>query len=270
MAALELAFADKADTYVWFDLFSNNQHVAVDLNFDWWCNTFLTAIRKIGHTFIILTPWDNPIPFERAWCLFEFYCAVMTGAKLEVAMRDNEHQRFFTDMRRNPRASYNRMLGNINLERSECWNPDDQRRIFEAVESMDGGIAKLNKTVLGAMRDAVTSLLANHSASSSRQKELDMKLSHGSVLDCQGKNKEALVLYHECLEGFHSLHGKDSAEVATTYNNMAGVYNEQGEYNKALVYYEKSYHILKIRLGKDHASTKDVQKNIDIVHRKIT
>jgi hypothetical protein len=29
-------FRDSPDTIIWFDLFSNNQHKAMDLDFDWW------------------------------------------------------------------------------------------------------------------------------------------------------------------------------------------------------------------------------------------
>ena len=65
MDALEYHLRDEPDIIIWFDLFSNNQHKAVDLNFDWWCNTFKSAIQEFGRTIMVLAPWSNPIPFTR-------------------------------------------------------------------------------------------------------------------------------------------------------------------------------------------------------------
>ncbi len=85
--ALEHHFvASQPDIYIWFDLFSNNQHKAPNLPFEWWRDTFLNAIGKIGRVVMVLSPWNNPIPFTRAWCLWEIYCAVSTESKFEVAI----------------------------------------------------------------------------------------------------------------------------------------------------------------------------------------
>jgi hypothetical protein len=37
----------EAEVVVWFDLFSNNQHKAVDLDFSYWATTFQSAIRRL-------------------------------------------------------------------------------------------------------------------------------------------------------------------------------------------------------------------------------
>ena len=60
--ALEYHFRDNPDVIVWFDLFSNNQHRACELEFDWWHTTFKSAIQDFGHTVIVFAPWNNPIP----------------------------------------------------------------------------------------------------------------------------------------------------------------------------------------------------------------
>jgi hypothetical protein len=48
--ALEYHLRDTPDIMIWFDLFSNNQHRATGLDFNWWCNTFKSAIRDFGRT----------------------------------------------------------------------------------------------------------------------------------------------------------------------------------------------------------------------------
>ena len=68
--ALQHHFSSEPDVYIWFDLFSNNQHKAPNLPFEWWSDTFKNAIGKLGRVVMVLSPWNNPIPFTRAWCLW--------------------------------------------------------------------------------------------------------------------------------------------------------------------------------------------------------
>lgn len=82
VSALENHFSGAMDTIIWFDLFSNNQHKAVDLDFSWWCGTFQSAIKEFNHTVMILTPWKDPIPLTRGWCIFELYCTNVTNSKI--------------------------------------------------------------------------------------------------------------------------------------------------------------------------------------------
>ena len=51
--ALSNHFHYSPDIIIWFDLFSNNQHKAIDLDFNWWCNTFKSAIETFGHTVMV-------------------------------------------------------------------------------------------------------------------------------------------------------------------------------------------------------------------------
>ena len=67
ISALEDHFRDQPDIIIWFDLFSNNQHKAGILDFNWWCNTFKSAIQQFGHTVMVLAPWSDPIPLKRGW-----------------------------------------------------------------------------------------------------------------------------------------------------------------------------------------------------------
>ena len=57
---------DLSDVVIWFDLFSNNQHSAPNLDFDWWSTTFRSAIQQLGHVIVILAPWSEPTPLKRA------------------------------------------------------------------------------------------------------------------------------------------------------------------------------------------------------------
>ena len=98
-------------------------------------------------------PWNNPIPFTRAWCLWEIYCAVKTGSKFEVAITPDQHTAFVKGITSNSGEFY-QMLADINVEKSEAWSATDKERIFDAVKS-SVGFAELNAMVIGKMREWV-------------------------------------------------------------------------------------------------------------------
>ncbi len=60
--ALQHHFSHEPDVYLWFDVFSNNQHSASSFPFEWWKDTFMNAIGKLDRVVMILFPWYNPIP----------------------------------------------------------------------------------------------------------------------------------------------------------------------------------------------------------------
>jgi hypothetical protein len=93
VSALQHHFRDRPDIVIWFDLFSNNQHRASELPFEWWSTTFREAIQSFGYTVLVLAPWNDPIPLKRAWCLFEIYQTVSTGSKFEIAMSNVDTRR---------------------------------------------------------------------------------------------------------------------------------------------------------------------------------
>eukprot|EP01041_Mallomonas_annulata_P010397 gene10397-21682_t len=129
VTTLELHFQNTPDIYIWFDLFSNNQHAGPSLDFHWWSTTFTSAIEQFHYTVMVLSPWHDPIPLTRAWCLFEL-------------------------MAKEGTITLNRMLGNIDCRRSECWKEEDRVRIFSVVENTVG-FDKVNSTAFALMRDWV-------------------------------------------------------------------------------------------------------------------
>ena len=156
VSALENHFSDAMDTVIWFDLFSNNQHKATELHFDWWCGTFKSAIQEFGHTVMILAPWNDPIPLTRGWCIFELYCTNVTNSKMkyflvhlvvylsqyigrfDVAMPKDAREDFLRDMEEDVMKSIDIMHSKIDARNSTCFKPEDLARIHEAVEQTVG------------------------------------------------------------------------------------------------------------------------------------
>ena len=66
---------------------------------------------------MVISPWKDPIPFTRAWCLFEMYVTKVTNSTFEVAMSEEEKADFLKTIK-SDNTQYFQMLGNINVEKS--------------------------------------------------------------------------------------------------------------------------------------------------------
>lgn len=82
---------------------------------------------------MILTPWNNPSTFTRAWCLFEIYCTIITESKFDITMSNKENIDFFASIR-NDSNNFFLMLSTIDIKNSESWIPDDRIKIFDVIE----------------------------------------------------------------------------------------------------------------------------------------
>ena len=59
---------------------------------------------------------------------------------------------------------------------------------------------------------------------------------------------------------------QNSESAAQCYNNIALLYEKQGEYEKALEYYKKALNIRKEKLGKEHPDTATIYNNIAVIY----
>ena len=55
--------------FYWFDCVSVDQHASQSFPREWWSTTFRDAIGAMGHTVMVLAPWERPYTLTRAWCL---------------------------------------------------------------------------------------------------------------------------------------------------------------------------------------------------------
>ena len=96
-----------------------------------------------------------------ARCTYEIFCGHDTGALVEVAMTHAEYVSFIDTIKVNYGA-VNRMLAVVDVRNtnwnSECWNPDDKRRIFEAVER-GAGFEAISAAVMTEMRGCLVAMV---------------------------------------------------------------------------------------------------------------
>jgi hypothetical protein len=59
---------------IWMDLFSINQHETLEDVFSTdWIALYSSLLSSFTHSLLVMTDWDEMIPFTRTWCLFELF-----------------------------------------------------------------------------------------------------------------------------------------------------------------------------------------------------
>jgi hypothetical protein len=228
--ALEAFFADKGGVIIiWLDLFSTSQHSTFSKPPEWWQQTFITAIGQMGQMVMVMTPWDNPICLTRAWCLIELFACRNSGSHFGVAFPPAERVRFLEQITENHGAFYD-MLSKVNTEKSECSRDTDRDRIFTAVRGLDGGFSGLDRSVLSTMTEWL-------------ERQLEEKIAGAAAS------------------------GQEDVE-CRMMDALAGLFDDKGDYDRALPMYEECLAKRKRVLGEDHPDTKQAQRNRDICERK--
>jgi hypothetical protein len=254
--ALQYHFRNEGDIVIWFDLFSNNQHKAVDLDFSWWCNTFKSAIRDFRRTVMVMAPWHHPIPLSRGWCLFELFCTAETRSRFEVAMSKAHQELFFKDLReKDVRVAIDDMLSIIDCAKSECFKPEDLDRIFAVVRSTVG-FNRINSLVFEQLRGWVVEVTKAAMESEVEEiKHLGLMHSLAGLYSGQGEFDLALPLSLDCLARRTSILGEDHADTLKSTNELAVLYTKQGQYELALPLYDQCLLKRTATLGNDHIDT---------------
>ncbi len=185
------------DVILWFDLFSNNQHKAVEYDFYWWSHTFRSAIHEIDHTLMIFAPWNNPIPLTRAWCIWELYCTIDSNSHFAIALSDSEKKKFIEEIKENATDVINRMLAIIDSQNSSAFIKADEERIHQAVidtigfNTMNSLIfEKLREWVIWAAKHELDEIIVSESLDVLPRIELEYALS--DLYLSQGNYTEAL------------------------------------------------------------------------------
>ena len=250
----------------WVDAFVNDQWNAPNLPYEWWSGTFSSAIGEIGHTMLVLSPWDGPIPLTRAWCLWEILCTIKNKAELTVQLSTNEREAFVSTLRTNY-SHIMKAFSKIDVANSEAWNPNDKGMIFAAVEAEVGGFGAVNNTICAQMRDWLARTARSLAVEGDPGKELtvnelDDLTRAADLLSDQGKMEEALEMYLKALDGYTHVVGVDDERTLNTTNNLAVLYSEQGRFQEAETMFRKALESKQKILGFANEDTLDTATNL--------
>jgi len=138
---------DESTCFVWFDIFSVNQHSGIE-DFGHWSESFQSAIRKIGRAWIIFIPF-LPVWLERSWCLFELYAMVEGGVPFEILLPSAEEDEFTKYLIGGGKVED--AISKIDIRKATAFKQSDKDNINQIVAASMGH-AKLNELVTTEMR----------------------------------------------------------------------------------------------------------------------
>lgn len=274
------------DPIIWFCLFCNNQHKLDELDFEWFHKTFQSAVADIGHTVMVMSPWDDPRPFTRAWCIWEAYASATNKDVLfEIAMSESDRLKFINDVTKDPRGATDKMLATVRAENSQCFKEEDRKKIFKVIRETVG-FPKINSMVFEQYRSwairvsthaflqsmATVALLHKGQgqyamaenllvdcvkrASESLGLEHQSTLAYSNHLAClymdRGKPMEAHGLVVECLETRRKVLGELHADTLASMISKARWYTAMGQYSDAQPLLEDCLSKRKKSLCMDH------------------
>jgi tetratricopeptide (TPR) repeat protein len=225
--------------YVWFDLFTNSQHesTCVIRPFSWWSGTFLNAIKSIGWLLLVLEPSDNPVIFTRVWCIWELYCAYVSGCRIDAGMSEAElgrfHRRILLDSQScdwdfdQERSNFFAMVAHIDIRAADAMRPSDKAQIFAVIEGTVGFHA-LNSTVTDCLRQWVIA---------------DFQRTMESIDSSSGTNCELYEEQKQDLKNMLDVRRKNRVPVDASMLHykqaLANLYRQVGNYNAAVELLEK-------------------------------
>eukprot|EP01039_Chlorochromonas_danica_P005010 gene5011-5501_t len=256
------------DPILWFDLFSNNQHEAPKLDFNWWSSTFKSAIREFGHTILVLSPWQDPIPLTRAWCLFEIYCTADCHCTFSVAMSAQDQQTFLNDIKKGGIAVVKEMMAKVDLARSDSYCLEDKDKIFEVVRRSIGFDA-LNSIVFSQLRNWMvqTASQAMENIDDKNSEKASYQIILATLRSNQGEFEEAKRLYSICYQNRLEQLGEGHPDTLLVMNKLVTTYRNLGQYQEAEKLGEEAFQRCQKYFGQDHVDTLTAMNTLALIYK---
>ncbi|KAI8810434.1 hypothetical protein BJ742DRAFT_754643, partial [Cladochytrium replicatum] len=245
---------DPDSVVIWLDLFTNSQHDTQVRPFEWWSETFVNAVRGIGKVLLVMNPWKSPVPFTRAWCIYEVYSCIITQSEFHVALTRKERGKFLVQLQNDANSIYE-MFRNIRSEFRTARGEQDKIKIHEAVRATVGFNA-LDNLLFGTFNKWTETVVQSQISASGNSKEtLKWKNTLADLYGKQGKYKDAEPLRHDCVDGSQTSLGDFHPTTLAHVNNLAQLYLHQGNYDHAEPMYRECLKRSERAHGEEHQTT---------------
>ena len=249
------------DVYFWFDLFTNDQNNVVDKDFYWFCKNLRGSIEQIGEVLLLLSPWDDPTPTKRAWCLYEISSTLdmAPNVKLTVKLPAEQVALLVAGVRKDPKCIL-KALADVQAEKAEAATQSDLDMIVAVITRTDGGMARVNIQMKNYLRGWYLGELRKVADGSVDDALINSQV--GYVFSDLGEYDVALEFHMKSLAIDLATLGENHPDTATSYGNMGSAWSSKGDYTKALEFHMKDLAIKLATLGKNHSKTATSYNNI--------
>lgn len=149
-------------------------------------------------TLLVMSPFEDPVPLKRAWCIYEICNTKRLGASLNITMPAHEHKRFIEALTRGE-FDFNDWITNIDIEKAGAFDPHDKEMIMDLVSKSPGAAPGLNRTVVLALCEWLSAqgYIALQQIPEEDRGASELLKNLANVIWRQGKPDEAEPLYEQ-------------------------------------------------------------------------
>ena len=261
----------KPEIFFWIDVCSIDQHKVGGWPQEWWITNFKEAIRLIGHTVMMLSPWDSPVPLTRAWCLWELHCTVSVGAEFSVCLGPDEQAALEVALLSNSGAWLD-AFASIDVAKAEAGKDKDREMILRVVRATAGGTSALNALAMAEIRKWVRGVVTGMVAARRTENgSLDPAHLDDARLLARVLNKMAAVgeeadgrqLLAEVVDTYAEHSGAGHADTIQANMDLASVLVDTGKINEARqLYVDKLVPAVTAEYGSGHPFTLSVKHKL--------
>ena len=191
------------------------------------------CVRAVGHTVLLLEPWDAPAPLKRAYCIKEVYYTQKSGAQFDVVMASAQQTAFEAALVEDfdsVRAS----LSQVNVRNAECLKVEETKVILEELDR-EVGLVECNTLVIGLLREA---LAAQARAALVRLPVAERGTSAlliclGMLLHTMGQLEEAKPLLVEALKARKEMLGDRHRDTLVSIAQLGWLLKDMGQLEQA-------------------------------------
>ena len=263
--------AFQPEDFVWIDLYMHNQFSGT-MGSEFSIGRLPALIESIGKVVAVMTPWHDPIPLKRIWCMFELVCAMHgedKGVTLELIMSKEQKTSLVAAGLPDVIGLLQYMLVDVKICNAEATVEQDKVLILTEVMKLPEqhlGCEEKLKTllrgwVIETLEHAVIEVECR--ASTEEHTELvDLMGQVGRVFEINGMPNRARKLFVNVaiqLDRALAIQMKtldpDHADNAMTLHNMANIHTIIDDHDEALRLLERALAIRMKALGPDHADT---------------
>ena len=193
-------------------------------DFDWFKTTFRGGVREIGEVLLVLSPWNDPMPIQRAWCLFEIFITALEDENvcLHIKIPSNESSMLKSALAQDSKYLV-QALSDIQAQKAQAKFERERDLIFDVIGDFKGGFSNMNQQLKTGLREWYVADLRTIVADA-HDDDAFLVICEQVMRDF-GFHDEALANAKECL----NLVGYDRVMKSKFFFTLAEIYDAKGD-----------------------------------------
>lgn len=275
------------ETFVWLDVFSSNHKLLAHRSDDHSTEArrqglvrtgVHEAISRFESVLIILDTWDKPLPFRRAWCVWEIFGAALHDKPTQIALgNENEGSLLEWLLANQGGEKLVQAMSAISMHDMQCRDIFDLQVIRIATENLEGGFSSLKSKVLNHLTRwllAESQRIIAHEECESYDPHTDLEYANicmliGTFRYQLGDLDSAMDALGRSFKTYYQNKGSMSQGARAVIEKMADVRRDQGHYNEAIEMYNRILKFDQHALGDTHPLVAETLNNLALIQERM-